>query len=783
MSTGSPVACTRPLRVAVLDHTAVLGGAELALARLAAAIDPGDVELHVVTFSPGPLVERVRQAGHAAEVVPLPGTMAGLDRRSAGRLGTAVRSALRLGPFAWRLARRLRELDVDLVHTTSLKADLIGVPVAALSRRPLVWHVHDRIAPDYLPGSMVRLLRAIARRVPAHVIANSTATAATLPGVRRLTVAHPGLAPDQLAAAPRGPLAAQSPVVGVLGRISPTKAQLDFVRAAAIVAADHPDVRFRIVGAATFGAEDYERQVRDEVGLLGLADRVELTGFVDDPTSELEAMAVCVHTASVPEPFGQVVVEAMGRGVPVVATSGGGVDEILVPGEDGQALGWLAPAGDVAALAAAITRALDDPDEAADRARRAWERAATRFTVQRTAETITAVWQSVASGPSRRSPGSAVESGPRTPRPRVAIAHDYLTQRGGAERVVLAILRAFPDATIHTTLYDPDGTFPEFRQARIVTSPLNRVGLLRRHHRAALPLLPYAVSRLRVDADVLVASSSGWAHGIRTTGRKLVYCHAPARWLYQAETYLGGATSGSAKGRALAVLTPWLRRWDQRAAASADRYLVNSNVVRGHVRAAYGLDADVLAPPFGLRAGDPQEPHPDLVDWADEGYHLIVSRLLPYKNVGPAIEAFRGLPERLVVVGHGPLEEQLRRTLPANARIVTGPSDAQLRWIYAHATALVAPSIEDFGLTPLEAAAFGRPTLALRAGGYLDTVAPGLSGAFFEEPSPEAIRGAVEAARGQVWDADAIRAHADAFSEERFRDRLRDEVRCLTSGD
>ena len=214
---------TRPLRVAVLDHTAELGGAELAIARLAAAIDPADVELVVLSFSPGPLVERIRQGGHVAEVVPLPGALAGLDRRSVGRLSTAFRSALRLVPFVWRLSRRVRELDVDVLHTTSLKADLIGVPVSILARLPLVWHVHDRIAPDYLPASMVWLLRLLARHVPAHVIANSAATAATLPRVDRLTVAHPGLAPDQLAASAPGPLAGQSPVIGVLGRISPTK--------------------------------------------------------------------------------------------------------------------------------------------------------------------------------------------------------------------------------------------------------------------------------------------------------------------------------------------------------------------------------------------------------------------------------------------------------------------------------------------------------------------------------------------------------------------------------
>src|SRR6478735_5976036 len=184
-----------------------------------------------------------------------------------------------------------------------------------------------------------------------------------------------------------------------------------------------------------------------------------------------------------------------------------------------------------------------------------------------------------------------------TDRPRVAIAHDYLTQRGGAERVVLALHRAFPEATIHTTLYDPDGTYPEFADARVVVSPLNHIGALRREHRAALPLLPYAVSRLRVDADVVVASSSGWAHGVPTTGRKIVYCHAPARWLYQADAYLGDAAGRSTKARALDVLSGWLSRWDRRAAASADVYLAKSTVVRERIAAAYGIDATGVAPP------------------------------------------------------------------------------------------------------------------------------------------------------------------------------------------
>jgi glycosyltransferase involved in cell wall biosynthesis len=284
-----------------------------------------------------------------------------------------------------------------------------------------------------------------------------------------------------------------------------------------------------------------------------------------------------------------------------------------------------------------------------------------------------------------------------------------------------------------------------------------------------------------VDADVVVVSSSGWAHGVPTTGLKLVYCHAPARWLYQADAYLGDEAGRSAKARALGLLSGWLRRWDRRAAASADRYLANSTVVRERISAAYGIDAQVLAPPYGIDPADPQEAVASLADWADDGYLLLVSRLLPYKNVDVAVDAVRDLPERLVVVGAGPLEARLRAEAPDNVRIVSGLTDAELRWTYAHARTLLAPSLEDFGLTPLEAAAFGVPTLALHAGGYLDTIDESVNGTFFEEPTVPAVRAAVVAARERVWDEAAIRAHAEHFSEARFHARIRAEVDNLLS--
>ena len=363
--------------------------------------------------------------------------------------------------------------------------------------------------------------------------------------------------------------------------------------------------------------------------------------------------------------------------------------------------------------------------------------------------------------------------------PTVAIAHDYLTQRGGAERVVLAMHRAFPDATIYTTLYDPDHTYPEFRDARIVTSALNDLPVLRRHHRTALPLLPLAARSMRISEDVVLASSSSWAHGFSASGRRLVYCHAPARWLYQAEAYLGAEHTQSVRGLVLLSLTPWLKRWDKRHALAADGYLANSRVVRDRMREAYGIEAPVLPAPHAMDPSAPQEPVAALDGWSD--YHLVVSRLLPYKNVEAAVEAFRDLPERLVVVGHGPLKRSIERRLPANVRLIADLTDAQLRWVYAHSRALVAPSLEDYGLTPLEAAAYGKPTLALGAGGYLDTVVPGTTGIFFSHPTPREIRAAVLAARTRQWSETALREHAEHFGELAFHEALHRAVGDLVA--
>jgi glycosyltransferase involved in cell wall biosynthesis len=351
---------------------------------------------------------------------------------------------------------------------------------------------------------------------------------------------------------------------------------------------------------------------------------------------------------------------------------------------------------------------------------------------------------------------------------RVGLAHDYLTQRGGAERVVLSLVHAFPGAALYTSFYDPPGTFRDFSGVDVRTLPLNFLVPLRHRHRLALPLLAPAFSSLRIEADVVICSSSGWAHAARVDGRKIVYCHAPARWLYQTDRYLGGAGLPARMGLS-AVRRP-LERWDRKAASSANRYLANSTWIARKIKQVYGLSAEVLHPPVTIDVAAPQRP----LEGIEPGYVLCVSRLLPYKNVVPIVAAFTRLRgERLVVVGDGPDEAHLRSIAGENVHFAGLTGDAELRWLYANALCLVAASYEDFGLTPLEAAAFGKPTAALRFGGFLDTIREDETGLFFERPEPADIAAALKRLFAERWDEDELRRRAGSFSEERFIERIR----------
>lgn len=359
---------------------------------------------------------------------------------------------------------------------------------------------------------------------------------------------------------------------------------------------------------------------------------------------------------------------------------------------------------------------------------------------------------------------------------RVAIVHDYLTQRGGAERVVLSMLKAFPEADLYTLLYDPASTYPAFKQLRITTSPLNSVSLLRKHHRVALPLLPLAASWMKVDADVVLCSSSGWAHGVRTSGAKVVYCYSPARWLYDSERYLGAQSDLHLRRLVLGLLRRPLVAWDKRAAAQADNYLSISSVVRQRIQRTYGRSSVVVPAPQTVDTEAPMTAVRVNGRELQSGYYLCVSRLLPYKRVGIVVDAFQEGDRRLVVVGRGPELDQLRARASTNVTFLSDMTDAQLHWLYRGCRAVVSASYEDFGLTPLEAAAFGRPSVVPRDGGFLDTVIPGQTGILFEEVTSSAISSALTDLEGRTWDPERLRDQARAYSEERFVERLRAAV-------
>lgn len=378
---------SRVPRIALLTHTAALSGAEIALERLVDAVDRDRFEPVVFCFGSGPLVDRLRRSGVETHVVELDAAVASTRRADVGLLRSLARAGAALG-FLVRLARGLRAADVDVIHAHSLKADLLTMAVAPLVGRPLLWHVHDRISPDYLPRQVVSTFRWLARHVPDHVIVNSWATWETLAPLRHWTLAYPGVVVDSLGFPGQAP--ASAPVVGMLGRIGPTKGQDVFLRAAALVRADHPGTRFRIIGAPLFGEDEYAAQVRALAGELGLADAVDFVGFSTDPSTELARLTAVVHASPVPEPFGQVVVEAMVAGVPVVVADAGGASEIVR--DRGVLLGQISRPGDHRQVATGLNWILEHPDESRKLAADAQQSAARRFSIGQTSDVVMDVW-------------------------------------------------------------------------------------------------------------------------------------------------------------------------------------------------------------------------------------------------------------------------------------------------------------------------------------------------------------------------------------------------------
>lgn len=347
---------------------------------------------------------------------------------------------------------------------------------------------------------------------------------------------------------------------------------------------------------------------------------------------------------------------------------------------------------------------------------------------------------------------------------RVAIVHDYLNQRGGAERVVLELSDMWPSAPIYTSLYRAGSTFPAFEKREVRTSPLDLIPV-DQGFRNLFPLFPVAFRLLGdIDADVVVSSSSGWAHMARAASSALhaVYCHTPARWLYGGE-HLGSVFRPSARQRLIRPTLSSLRRMDRAAARRAHIYVANSENVRRRIRTTYGIDAAVVPPPVDVDRFTPR-PRGDRF--------LAVSRLLPYKRVDLLIRAATKLRVGLDVVGDGPDFPALREIAGESVAFHGAVDDRSLVELMERCRAVCVAAEEDFGIVAVEAQAAGKPVVAYGRGGALETVKDGLTGAFFYERSPESVIAALRASEALQSSPETIAAHARRFSRMAFRTRL-----------
>jgi glycosyltransferase involved in cell wall biosynthesis len=377
--------------------------------------------------------------------------------------------------------------------------------------------------------------------------------------------------------------------------------------------------------------------------------------------------------------------------------------------------------------------------------------------------------------PSSRSPGLDVEQPGDTLEgasidARLVIVHDFLIQRGGAERVLDVLLRALPRAEIATCLMS-DAYAEKYRGRRITTSYLQHAPVSERSFRVLLPFYAHAFSTLPVpEADLALCSSSGWGHFIAGRARMpvVVYCHTPARWLWRPDQYFR-STRSRALHLFLSPLLQALRRIDREKATAATRYVANSSTVADRIARCYGLEAPVIYPPVDVRRFRADRPRED--------FYLVVSRLFDYKRVDLAVDACSRAKRRLVVVGTGAALNGLRRRAGPSVEFLGWQPDESVTQLMETCRALLFPGEEDFGITAVEAMAAGAPVVGFARGGAAETVVHGSTGILFANQTVSDVARALEQLEDHAWSPELISRSADRFDSSRFAEEIRAVIR------
>ena len=353
---------------------------------------------------------------------------------------------------------------------------------------------------------------------------------------------------------------------------------------------------------------------------------------------------------------------------------------------------------------------------------------------------------------------------------KIAIVCDWLTNLGGAEKVIMSLHRLFPDAPIYTTLYDKTRA-KGFEKATIFTSYLQQIPFASKKHPWLLHAMPMAIESLNLnDYDIVISSSHSIAKGIITKPETIhiSYCHTPMRYAWEPwELEYRLKSFPKMFHNAIKKRIHKIRLWDRLTADRVDHFLVNSQYIGERVKKYYRKPSIVIYPPVEIDQYQTSSPGE---------YYLMVGRLIPYKRFDLVIEAFNKLGKPLKIVGTGSEETKLKKLAKKNIQFLGRVPDAELKKLYAECKALIFPQIEDFGLTPVECMASGRPVIAYREGGAEETVVEGKTGVFFDEQSVSSLTKALEKSEEIRWNSKEIKNHSEKFSEARFHREIIDYI-------
>jgi len=352
---------------------------------------------------------------------------------------------------------------------------------------------------------------------------------------------------------------------------------------------------------------------------------------------------------------------------------------------------------------------------------------------------------------------------------RIALVHDWLNDLGGAERVLIELHKIFPDAPIHVLFYNKKFARKHLPDAKIIPSGLQKFPFITKTYPFLMPLMPSAIEAFDMsEYDVVISSSVIFSKGlvVKPKTRHICYCYSPTRFLWDRHTEYEHS-SGLAK-----FAQHLLRLWDRQASDRADEFVAISKNVRDRIKKYYRRDAKIIYPPVTLE--NMTSFSTSQVENKNNKYYLIVSRLFPYKNIDIAIDAFNKLGYELVIVGSGPDMPRLKRMAGKNIKLVGQKSDEEVAEYYKNCRAFIMPQEEDFGLTPLEAMSFGKPVLALRKGGALETVLEEITGEFFDDPIPEALADGMRRLNENYsrYSPLVIQKWAEKFSRKKFREEI-----------